>query len=189
MSESRPIAHLSPDELAELKRCCEETDASLDRIAARFQVSASSLRHTAKRQGWVRRCKTVRAPPTASVAAAAVRIAVAAKPPRPRSAAERLEHLLTGEIAAVETLRRDAGATDVADAERVARTLERLADTLAKVRRLREPDPVADPDDDLPRDIDEFRRVLARRLAQLAGDGPDRGDPRRLEPGDPDEAR
>ncbi|RAI32961.1 hypothetical protein CH338_23320, partial [Rhodoplanes elegans] len=99
---------------------------------------------------------------------------------------ERLERAVAHEIAVLEASRTaprapsGAGGTTVrrneaSDTERVVRSLERLTDTLAKVRRLRDPVP-SDPDDDLPRDIDEFRRVLARRIEQLVRGRADRDD-------------
>ena len=55
------------------------------------------------------------------------------------------------------------------EAERRARTLASLARTLSEVRKLRadETKPKRDNDDDLPRDLDEFRRTLSRRLEQM----------------------
>jgi hypothetical protein len=57
------------------------------------------------------------------------------------------------------------------DAERTARTLSSLTDTLQKLQRLRasaalSEKPIArnDDDDDMPADIDEFRIDLARRI-------------------------
>lgn len=61
------------------------------------------------------------------------------------------------------------------EAERRARTLASLARTLNEVKRLRaeEEKPKADDDDAVPRDLDEFRRELSRRLALLdAGAAP-----------------
>ncbi|RAI30454.1 hypothetical protein CH340_21530, partial [Rhodoplanes serenus] len=81
------------------------------------------------------------------------------------------------EIAAIERARRATSRKPAAAAEteRTVRSLERLTDTLAKVRRLRDPAAASDPDDDLPRDIDEFRRVLARRIEELVRSRSDDG--------------
>ncbi|CAL8967504.1 hypothetical protein RHODGE_RHODGE_00437 [Rhodoplanes serenus] len=136
------------------------------------------------------------APPDAGAApeVAATDAAVAsADPPPPRAPrrpaarraarplAERLERAVAREIAAIERARRATSRKPAAaaDTERTVRSLERLTDTLAKVRRLRDPAAASDPDDDLPRDIDEFRRVLARRIEELvrsrSDDGSDDG--------------
>lgn len=55
------------------------------------------------------------------------------------------------------------------EAERRARTLASLARTLNEVKRLRaeEEKPKAADDDAVPRDLDEFRRELSRRLALM----------------------
>jgi len=58
------------------------------------------------------------------------------------------------------------------EAERRARTLASLTKTLAELRRLRADDELQRPldDDAIPRDLDEFRRALSRRLEQLVAD-------------------
>jgi CRP-like cAMP-binding protein len=55
------------------------------------------------------------------------------------------------------------------EAERRARTLASLARTLGEVTRLRAGQQKVKPanDDAVPRDLDEFRRTLSRRLEQL----------------------
>jgi hypothetical protein len=63
------------------------------------------------------------------------------------------------------------GAADSAEAERSARTLASLARALKEVMRLTAPEqtPEADEDDDgAPRNLEDFRRELARRLEALA---------------------
>ena len=52
------------------------------------------------------------------------------------------------------------------DAERMARTLSTLTQTLQTLQRLNAGEMArnADDDDDMPRDIDEFRHELARRI-------------------------
>jgi len=83
----------------------------------------------------------------------------------------RLEAAVLKELATVEAMRASLGAEPLrpADAERTARTLAVLTETLAKLRRLRlaaQPQSGSDHDDDIP-DIDEFRRDLARRINLL----------------------
>jgi hypothetical protein len=55
------------------------------------------------------------------------------------------------------------------EAERRARTLALLARTLAEVRKLRSDEERKGPRDDdaIPRDLDELRRALSRRLEQM----------------------
>ena len=52
------------------------------------------------------------------------------------------------------------------DAERTARTLSSLTETLQKLQRLQctLPETELKDDDDVPADIDEFRNELARRI-------------------------
>ncbi|EJW10146.1 hypothetical protein A33M_0395 [Rhodovulum sp. PH10] len=178
MPDTRPIRTLAADERAALRRAYETAGTTLKGVAKDFGVSPSSLTLVAEREGW-RRGGTAASRPKSKPPQARVRRQ------KKRSMADRLERLLAKEISRVEAVRRDAAAPDVADAERVARTLERLTDTLGKVRRLREPE-AREPDDDLPRDIDEFRRVLARRIAELVQDEDDGAGAGGVEPGEPD---
>jgi hypothetical protein len=85
------------------------------------------------------------------------------------SIVERLERAIEKELAAVEIMRDRYGPLPQppTDAERTARTLSSLTETLFKVRRLRAmgtPVPAVIDDIDLPSDIDEFRHALARRI-------------------------
>jgi hypothetical protein len=100
------------------------------------------------------------------------------------SAIARIERLVAKELAAEEAVRAQLGPLPrpPADAERAARTLATLTQTLHALQRLRcglPPDSGSD-DDDMPRDIDEFRRELARRIDAFVAS--------RTEPGDADGA-
>ena len=81
---------------------------------------------------------------------------------------ERLWCAVEAELAAVERMRAQLGTQpqSPAEAERTARTLESIVRTLKEVDRLRSAEAATtdDDDDDLPRDLDEFRRVLAQRI-------------------------
>jgi len=84
------------------------------------------------------------------------------------STIERIERLVERELEAEEAVRNRLGPLPraPADAERCARTLATLTQTLHALARLRSgllPD-AGLSDDDMPRDIDEFRRELARRI-------------------------
>jgi transposase-like protein len=86
----------------------------------------------------------------------------------PRAPIERIERLVERELAAEEAVRNRLGPLprQPADAERCARTLATLTQTLHALARLRSglaPDSELS-NDDMPRDIDEFRRELARRI-------------------------
>lgn len=87
---------------------------------------------------------------------------------------DRVERTLAREIRRIESILADSdqsGGEGGAE-ERRARTLASLARTLNEVMRLREEDrktKVAD-DDTVPRDLDEFRRELSRRLDILVAE-------------------
>ena len=106
-------------------------------------------------------------------------------PPNLDSVAARLEAAVEKQLREVEGLR---GASTPrgkrsAEAERVARTLATLTETLFKVRRLRQPggSQITD-DDDLPADIEGFRRALAHRIEAFVKS---RTDGNLGEPGEP----
>ena len=93
---------------------------------------------------------------------------------------ERLEAAVLKELASVETMRASLGAEPrrPADAERTARTLSVLTETLAKLRRMRlaaQPQP-DNAHDDMPADIDDFRNELARRIRALVASRTGGGD-------------
>ncbi|MDC7787588.1 hypothetical protein PQJ75_24420 [Rhodoplanes sp. TEM] len=158
--------------LRSLRCCVEQTDASPHAIAKAHGLPPSTVRDLIRREGWRRPGEPA---PEAEDPAATASAAAEAEPPAvPEDLVERLERAVAREIAVLEASRRvpPRRAGSAADTERVVRSLERLTDTLAKVRRMREP-AASDPDDDLPRDIDEFRRVLARRIEQIVRGGTD----------------
>jgi hypothetical protein len=83
------------------------------------------------------------------------------------SIADRLEGEMEAVLAQVERLRAEPWAHPAADAQNLTRILERLTEALIKVRRLRSldgPAGRADDFDSMPKDIDEFRHALARRI-------------------------
>ena len=86
---------------------------------------------------------------------------------------ERVAQAVDRELAEIEgivgTLQ---GKSRPTEAERRARTLASLARTLSEVRRLRAADETQNPDDvDQPRDLEELRQRLSKRLAQMVEAG------------------
>jgi hypothetical protein len=77
----------------------------------------------------------------------------------------RLRRAVLEELRAVEAMRAKLKRNPV-DAERTARTLSSLTETLQKLQRLQctLPETELKDDDDMPADIDEFRDELARRI-------------------------
>lgn len=87
------------------------------------------------------------------------------------------------ELAAIDAVlaKLGAGPQDAGDAERTARTLASLARALKELKALdggRDERSEGESErDDMPRDIDEFRRELARRMDALVACGADGGVP------------
>jgi len=94
-------------------------------------------------------------------------------------AIDRIERLVEQELAAEEASRAQFGLLPRApgDAERCARTLAILTKTLQALARLRGGATTQGlrHDDDIPADIDEFRRDLARRIEACLESRPDDG--------------
>lgn len=146
-----------------------KTPAGRTTVAARKPAAKTSAAKgsAAKTSATAKTAKTARATSTRK----------AAKPPvveseqAAGSLIERVERAVEREIAQIEAM--VGGADELteprSDAERRARTLASLTRTLLELRRLRADDDVqrtAD-DDAIPRDLDELRRALSRRLDQL----------------------
>jgi hypothetical protein len=83
---------------------------------------------------------------------------------------DRVTHAIERELTQIELI---VGGVKVkpaqrTEAERRARTLASLARTLTEVRKMRAEEQASRPDDDaIPRDLDELRRALSRRLEQM----------------------
>ena len=103
---------------------------------------------------------------------------------------ERLYRAVLGELAAVESLRTRLKREPLSaiDAERTARTVSSLTETLQKLQRLQcaAPQP-GSYDDDMPADIDEFRNELAQQIDAFVASRMDAGDAgdRAAQPMDP----
>lgn len=179
----------TPQAVADIRHRYVETDEPQQSIAADYGVHRKTITQLAKREGWpMRGSRGPRDRPDDVVLLADAEQAVdehagagitpdrpppeeagAASAASPLTVADRLERAVERELASIERKRATLGVEPQAppDAERTSRILQRLTDTLWKVRRLRAPDmPETVPDDfdDIPKDIDEFRRMLARRI-------------------------
>ena len=104
---------------------------------------------------------------------------------------ERMEQLVEREMEIEETARAALGSLPRSrgDAQRSARTLSTLTQVLHALVRLRSglsPEAETNDNDDMPRDIDEFRRELARRIDAFVTsrteprDGQEPGDPKNV---------
>jgi hypothetical protein len=184
------VAHkkvIAPAQIAEAKRLYEQTLTPMLDIAAMLGIARSTLNNRVREWKWVRRsgaggavdiARVVRGNAVAVLTANAdlapaavpadfVRLAPVSAERRAALAA-RIQAVAEREMDVIERVVQVLGPADEAGAERVTRTLARVSRTLREVAALNQPDEVTPPDDadadPLPRDIDEFRNELARRI-------------------------
>jgi len=185
-----PKIQIAPELVAEGKRLYETTMTTIADIAALMGVSRRTLENRIVEWNWKRR----RQPSGAidifhAVRGAAAAVATAETPPpdaAPALAQQRaalaqcIQNVVEREMAVVERVVNLLGPADEAEAERTVRTLAGISRTLREIAALNQPDEVTPPnetDDDVPRDIDEFRRELARRIHALIDAERDGGSP------------
>ena len=202
-----PAYGLTPEALEYVRQRYENTDDWVSVIAADLRKSRATIYNIIKANGWtLRRDRPPQGLPQALKLDIEVSAAVDNKPPEapdvadrsadpdapldPVSIAARLEAALENELRQVESLRGEFGPRTKrsAEAERVARTLATLTETLFKVRRLRQPGgSQATDDDDLPSDADGFRLALAHRIDVFVRSRTDASvsEPDKLEDGEP----
>jgi hypothetical protein len=201
-----PAYGLSPEALEYVRQRYENTDDWVSVIASDLHKSRGTIYNIAKAQGWqLRRDRPPQGLSPAlklSIEADAAEKKTPAAPdaedrsagpdaaPDPDSIAARLQAALENELCKVESLRGEFGprAKRSAEAERVARTLATLTETLFKVRRLRQPGGLQATDDDLPSDPDGFRLALAHRIDVFVRSRTDRSVPATSEPADSEPA-
>jgi hypothetical protein len=198
-----PAYGLSAEVLEYTRQRYEETDDLQSTISADIRISRGTLHRVAKAQGWLLRkdrpprglspalkldIEATEAEDKASQASKAEpRTTDQDSPPIVGSVADRLEAALEKELRKVESLRGESGPRGKRsiEAERIARTLATLTETLFRVRRLREPGNInGSNDDDLPADADGFRLALAHRIEVFVRSRTDAGVPGRDQPAD-----
>lgn len=193
----RPRRGFTPEAIENIRHRYLDTEETQTSIAKDFGVSRRTIDDLVQLEGWPQRKDRVARdlPPDLKLKIEADRAVVAAieatDEAAPLTVAERLERAAEKELAALERARVTLGLepSSPADAERAVRTIERLTETLFKVRRLRVPDEVARGEiaaSDLPKDIDEFRHALANRIATFARSRAGAGIPAEGESGGPD---
>jgi hypothetical protein len=178
----------APELLAEAKRLYEQTLAPVDDIAGMLGLSRSNFYKRVREGGWRgRRAKLGTFQFTRALSGSAV-VAMTAEPaeqpraelvnngdpvsPQQRMAlALRIQRVVEHEMDAVERILKNIAPSDQIEAEHGARTLASVSRTLREIAALNKPEdetpPDAADDDPIPRDIDEFRRELARRINGL----------------------
>lgn len=169
-----PRIVFSQSKLQQARWQFEETATPKRDIAAFLGCSVGTLNQRAGEEGWVRgRARAPREERIGSQAPPAK--ATGGAPPMADALAAALEQKVERELSTIAKILEKLGAPGrSAEAERTARTLASLSRTLSELKRARAaapPAPESDhDDDDMPRDIDEFRRAVARRIdAFVAG--------------------
>lgn len=171
---------IAPERIADGKRLYEMTLTPVPDIAAMMGVSRKTLERRIHEWGWTLRSAPRFATERVLAAMAPTGAAVNAEPqaavavslsPVTRSAlAARIHGIVAQGLDAVERVLSKVGPADESGAERSARTLAAVARTLQEMAALTKPEAEvmppddADDDDPIPRDINEFRRELARRI-------------------------
>jgi hypothetical protein len=172
---------VAPELIAEGKRLHETTLTPLCDIAAAMGLSRGTLANRIREWGWKRRRPSsgtvdifhaVRGA-TAAVATAetpmpATGVADPVSPQQRAALAQRIQNVVEREMTVIERAVGVLGPSNEAEAERTVRTLAGISRTLREIAALNRPDEVAPPDeaddDPVPRDLDEFRNELARRI-------------------------
>jgi hypothetical protein len=200
------LVKFSPELEARARYLFEETDRPLADIAFELGIHKGTVPVVAKRRGWKRYVPPPRdIPPATRVLVEAERLEQRAQPDpdlraphvQPDGASgepecdlvTRLRRAVLNELAVIESLRerlKNEPQSQVA-AERTARTLSTLTDTLQKLQRLQCAVPANGPDYDMPSDIDAFRDELARQIEEFVASRSDTPDGERATPSEPDD--
>ena len=171
-----PKIEVAPERIAEGKQLYEETDMPLHEIAARMGLRRRTLNNRIVEWNWTRRRYTrggTEAEQDAVASMPAIRASAIAAPASKVSPAEpalpyaaRLQRIVDGQLAVIERTLKVMGPASSAEAERTARTLATISRTVQEIKATAEGRMSSDEadDDPVPRDIDEFRRELARRI-------------------------
>jgi hypothetical protein len=192
----------SPELEARGRYLFEETEAAMADIAFELGIHKGTVPVVAKRRGWKRYV-----PPPRDVLPATRILVETESLERQRETAQsgpeveraqpdgasgesesdvvaRLRRAVLNELTVIESLRdrlKNEPQSRVA-AERTARTLSTLTDTLQKLQRLQYVVPASGSLYDIPADIDEFRNELARRIEAFVASRTDEGDDQRPAP-------
>ncbi len=176
---------ITPERLAEAKRLYEQTLAPVADIAGMVGLSRSNFYKRVREGGWRgRRARTGAFQFARALSGSAVLgiTAEAAEQPRAEivtindpvtlqqrmALALRMQSVVEREMDAIERILEKVTPADQIEAEHGARALASISRTLREISALNEPQPETPTDetddDPVPRDIDEFRNELARRI-------------------------
>jgi hypothetical protein len=173
-----PKIEIAPERITEGKHLYELTATPVPDIAAMMGISRRTLARRLVEWGWTPRSAPRHTTDRALVATAPAGAVANAGPDdagdslsteaRMALNAARIQRIVEHGLNAVERVLAKVGPSDRSEAERSARTLAAVARTLREMAAITKPEEVTPPDetddDPVPRDIDEFRRQLARRI-------------------------
>lgn len=186
-----PLRKEFPDELiADCKQRYEDTDEPTAEIAESLGIHRRTFHDLVNELNWAKRSERPprdvvppeaaprdHAPPTSQLPAAweapaeaeTSRVPAGELVPTELGLVARVERAIEHDLAAIERViaQLRGGGGRMQEAERAARTLASLTRTLKDISGLRGTDNVNAEEDDIPRDIEDLRRVLAQRLDRL----------------------
>src|SRR5665213_2700329 len=179
-----PKIQIAPELVAEGRRLYETTMTTIADIAGLMGLKRRTLENRIVEWNWKRRRQpngaldifhAVRGAAIATATAEAAAPNAAAIGPvteqRRAAIADRIMGVVEREMTVVERVVSLLGPSDMAEAESTARTLTAITRALHEIKAINQPDEVTPPDetndDPIPRDIDEIREELARRIHAL----------------------
>ena len=175
---------IAPELAAEGKRLYEQTLTPLRDIAAMMGICRRTLENRIREWNWKRRRTpalrvdlrhAMRGAVIAAVTRESAQDNASFTPVAPQqrlALALRMQETVEQELAAVQRVLDKVAPTKPDETEQCARTLASISHTLRDLAEIMQPEPVMSPadetdNDSLPRDIDEFREELARRIRAL----------------------
>lgn len=186
-----PKIQIAPELVAEGRRLYETTMTTIADIAGLMGLKRRTLENRIVEWNWKRRRQpngaldifhAVRGAAIATATAEAPNAAAVAPVTEQQrfSIAQRIMTVVERQMDAAECIVKAIKPNNLVEADHGARALASVSRTLLEIKALTVPDQVTPPnetdDDPVPRDIDEFRYELARRIrgfieARRAGDG------------------
>ncbi len=157
------------EKIAEGRFLYEQTLMPIEDVAGTMGISRATLQNRINEWGWNKRSYDLRARRPAK--AASPGDTQVFTPGYPRAGTDRvalvarLQQSVEKQLDVVDAIA-SSGQTR-GEAERTVRMFAGLSRTLREMWRLDSPLPAPDSEDDIPRDVDELRRELSRKLAAL----------------------
>lgn len=166
-----PKIEIAAERIAEGKHLYELTRTPVDDIAAMMGISRKTLERRIPEWGWAPRSPFRVMTDRARVATVPAQIA--GLPAMRSTVAERILNAVNRELDVIDRILRKAGPANKDEIERSARTVASTTRALRELAAFNMPDEVTPPHetgtDAIPRDLDEFREALARRIEAFIG--------------------